>query len=509
MTNNYEKGITNEEIEELDTVIDSSDLITESGNSGNIEVDDSGVINIDDGFEDIGEYKPSLESANKANIKKIISENMAYIASRDDTVFAKKQRELEEEIEAYKKNLIINKGFTDEEASAAAEKRAEKRSIEETNTFKTEHPEIAIIKVDKKDADKIEISPEDQEKIHKANSIRFVEVEDVDLAHIKIKKLPSNTPLNIAQLNTCTLTRHSIPCINTMDMCTFAGTSTLTLVNLYFSENDTYKTRLIKQMDLAYEKFVSSTTKTKYTSLGGVAMSKEDFLNWFAFADLTAAIFAIYVASSTELLTTKFDCQNEHCVDKVEGKDERHRFDFTYKCKDIMHFDNIPEAFKDTYDAIIKYNNDRPAMTKYIEEHNNGHRYKSSITNNIYDIETPSCARALAFADFIKTDDDSHMSEIYFAIAINIAKIYLYCGEENGEPSYIEVSDPETIYRIVEDAIEPEFELYRRKLVSDKTYSYDASITYTCDKCGNTTTGPIDVPSLVFLKAQRMGSEIE
>lgn len=507
MTNNFEKGITNEDIEDLDTVIDSSDIAEPESDD---IVEDSGIVDIGDvDFEDIGEYKPSLESANKTNINKIITENLSYIASRDDSVFAKKQKALIEEIEAYKKNLIINKGFTDEEASAAAEKRAEKRSIEETNEYKTANPEVAIIKVDKKDSGKLEIAPEDQPKVHKATSIRLVEVEDVDLAHIKIKKNPTKMPINIAKMNTCTLTRYTIPCINTIDMCTFAGTSTYNLVSLYFSENDSYKSRLTKQMDLAYEKFVSSATKEKYTATGALAMTKEDFLNWFAFEDLTAAIFAIYVASSTEMITTKFECRNETCVDINEGKEEPHKFDYSYNCKDILSFANVPENFKAIYEGILEHKNDFEAMTKLKDENDKGHRYKSSITNNIYDVETPSCARALAFVDYLNNDDDSNMSAVYFAIAIHIAKMYLYCGEEDGEAAYMEVSDPETIYNIVADAIEPEFELYRKKLIADKSYNYDTSITYTCDKCGNTVTNPVDVASLVFLKAQRMGSEIE
>jgi hypothetical protein len=241
-------------------------------------------------------------------------------------------------------------------------------------------------------------------------------------------------------------------------------------------------------------------------------MTKEDFLNWFAFADLTAAMYAIYVASSTEMITSRFDCQNETCTDIDEKTKEtkRHSFDYTYNCKHILSFDKIADNFKKIYDGINEFNNNFDKMSAFRDEINVGHRYKSSITNNIYDIETPSCARALAYADFIKENDDNQLSDVYFGIAVHIAKIYLYCGDdEEGDPTYAVVTDPETIYNIVSDAIEPEFDLYTKKLVANKSYSYDTSITYKCDKCGNEVTNPVDMPSLVFLKAQRMGSEIE
>ena len=511
MVNEFDKGITFEDLDGVDDVVEASD-ITEDTKKDDAEVSDSGIIDLSSmDFEDAGTYKPSLESADKAKIKEIVSQNLSYIASKDDSVFARKQKEIIKEIEEYKKNLIINKGFTDEEASAAAEKRAEKLSVEATNDYKTENPEIAIIKVNKTEADKLEIDPEDKPKVHKASAIRLIEVEDADLKHIKIKKHPSNVPVRISKLNTCALTRHTIPCVNTVDMCTFAGTSTMHMVNLYFSDDDSYKTRLAKQMDLAYEKFVSSTTKEKYTESGTIALTKQDFLNWFAFADLTAAMFAIYVASSTEMNTSHFECQNENCTDIVDGKPERHGFDYTYNCKEIMSFNNVSEKFKPVYDAILANNGNFDGMAKAQDKYNVGHRYKSSITHNIYDIETPSCARALAFADCIPNteDDDNQLSEVYFGIAIHIAKIYLYLGEEDGEPIYTEVTEPQDIYEIVSDAIEPEFNLYTRKLIPDKSYTYNTSITYKCDKCGNEVTNNVDMASLVFLKAQRMGSEIE
>ena len=513
MANEFEKNITNDEISDIDSIAESSGLITKetSDTKETATFEDSGIIDLNaTDFENIGTYKPSSESADKKRINNIINENLSYIASKDNSVFAKKRQAIIDEIEDYKKNLIINKGFTDEEATAAAEKRAEKRSIEEVNEYKTNNPEVAIIKVNKTESDKLEIAPEDQPKVHKASAIRLVEVEDEDLKYIKVKKQPSNIPINIAKLNTCTLTRYAVPCINTVDMCTFAGTSTYNLVNLYFSNDDSYKARISKQMDLAYDKFVSSTTKEKYTDAGALAMTKEDFLNWFAFADLNAAMYAIYVASSTEMITSRFDCQNETCtdIDEKTGETKRHSFDFTYNCKDIMSFDNISDQFKPILEGIRSYNNDYNKMSKFRDEKNIGYRYKSSITKNIYEIETPSCAKALSFADYVK-DDDNQLSDVYFGIAVHIAKIYLYCGDEDGEPTYIEVTDPETIYNIVSDAIEPEFDLYTKKLVANKSYSYDTSLKYKCDKCGNEVDSSIDMASLVFLKAQRMGSEIE
>ena len=512
----FDKGISIEDLEGIDDIVESSEIMDETTadestteeTDNELNVRDSGVIDLNSAdFEDIGTYKPVMQNGDTKKISDIISQNLSYIANKDSGTFAKKRKAMEEEIEAYKKDLIVNKGFTYEEATAAAEKRAAKRSIEEVNEYKTNNPEVAIIKVNKTDSDKIEIAPEDRAKVHKASAIRLIEVEDAELKHIRIKSHPSNSPISMARLNTCNLTRYTVPCINTVDMCTFDGTSTYALVNLYFGEDDDYKTRLTKQMDLVYDKFVSSTTKTKYTEAGALAMTKEDFLNWFAFADITAAMYAIYVASSTEIVTSPFECQNELCKDDDKGKQVPHKYDFTYNCKDIMKFDNIEGEFKEIYNGILQCKNDDVAMAALRNEKHECHRYKSSVTNNIYDIQTPSCARALEFTKFVNSENQ--LSDVYFGIAIHIAKIYLYCGEEEGEPVYAMIDSPEDIFHIVEEAIEPEFNLYTQKLVRDKTYSYETTLRHVCDKCGTETLSPLDVSALVFLKAQRMGSAIE
>ena len=149
MINEIDKGITFEDLDGVDDVVEASNIEEKKvPNSSPVEEDDNGVLDLSSmDFEDAGTYKPSLESADRSKINKIIADNMSYIASRDDSVFAKQKKAILKEIEDYKKNLIINKGFTEEEAAAAAEKRAEKLSNEATIAYKTNNPEVAIIKV--------------------------------------------------------------------------------------------------------------------------------------------------------------------------------------------------------------------------------------------------------------------------------------------------------------------------------------------------------------------------
>lgn len=506
----FDKKIDNSEIEDIDSIIDSSEEKTDVSDSENTET--MGVIDISSiDNDDLDEYVPtSVQSYADSKINSIVSEKLKYMATSDSGYFAEKRKQIIAEVEAYKKNLIISKGFTDEEAEAAANKRAEKIATEADYAYKQEHPETAVIRVSKNEADKVVIDPEDQQKVHRASSIKLIEVEDRALKHIKIKKRDTKTPFNVAQLSTCVLAKQSVPCINTGDICTFTGTSSYSLVSLFFDENESNYQKLSKQIALAYEKFISSTTKTKFTVNGELAMTQEDFANWLSYPDLAAALYAIYVASSTEMLTSPFECQNETCFDidpKEPKKKSKHSYKYTYNCKELMDFTEIPEQFQKVLDGIKKREGDAQEMLKFQSTINEGHRYQSTITKNIYDIEVPSCARALEFQRFIKNDD--RLSETFANIAMYISGIYVYIGEEDGEPVYSEITDSEEIYQVVSNAIEPEFQLYYKKLIPDKAYIYSFKITTKCDKCGHEHTMPVDVASLVFLKAQGMEAEIE
>ena len=497
--------INESDVSDLDSILPESQEPTTTEEKPS----DDGVIDLSsiDDVED--EYVPTnVASPDATRLDSLISEKLSYIASKDTGHFAEERKRILNEVTEYKKDLIINRGFTPEEAEKAAMHRAENIATETATTYATEHPEIAVIKVNKTDSDKLDIAEEDKAKVRKSSVIRLVEVEDKELAHLTIKKATDYSPINIAQLNTCVLAKQSVPCINTGDVLTFTGTSSYNLVSLFFEEDDTNYQRLSKQIAICYEKFVSSTTKTKFTSTGEVAMTQEDFANWLTYPDLAAALYAIYVASSTEMLTSPFECPNCKDPDKDHpGKMIKHPYNFTYNCKELIDYSEISDDYKRILDGIRQREGDRDAMLAFSEENNKGHRYKSPITKNIYDIQVPSCARALAFTAFI--DDSSRLSETYANIGMYIHTAYIYSGEENGTPVYTEVTDYKTIYDIVANAIEPEFQFYYKKLIDNKAYIYSFKLTHKCDKCGHETSGPIDVASLIFHKAQGMEAEIE
>lgn len=520
--------ITNEDTVGLDEIIETSGIVKneEAPAEASGFVDLASIMGDEDSAEDDGsDYQPvninqapkiSTEAAH-AKYNDIINSKLKYLSEMDTGKFGQTKEKILSEIDAYKKNLITKRGFTPEEAEEAALNRINKIADEESSKFEKENPKAVVIQVAKGDADKIEFDPADKIKVHKSQSIRLVEVEDEELKHINIKKSTKKTPFNQINLNTCTLAKYSIPCINTGDLCTFAGTSSYSLVQLFYDETETTAQKMMKQIALVYDKFISSTTKTKYNAVGDLIMTQEEFANWFNFADLSAALYAIYVASSTEMLTSPFECINDACLDvDDEGKSTKHVYNYTYNVKELADFSSLNneenKIYKTIYEQINKNANDVTAMKEMQEALINGHRYKSSVTNNIYDIQSPSCARALEFQKLVKPGNDqpAQMSQFYANIAMYMNCAYVYCGEENGEPVYMEpIEDPKALYEMVENAIEPEFQLFYKKLVIDKSYIYEYKIKTKCDKCGTVDERPVDVSYLIFQKAQGTEAEIE
>ena len=121
---------------------------------------------------------------------------------------------------------------------------------------------------------------------------------------------------------------------------------------------------------------------------------------------------------------------------------------------------------------------------------------------------SPSCARALEFQKLIVPDNQ--MSPMYANIAMYMTAAYAYCGDEDGEPTYLDpIPEPQELYDMVANAIEPEFQLYYKKLIDNKSFIYEFKIKTVCDKCGNVDERPIDVAYLIFQKAQGTEAEIE
>ena len=428
--------------------------------------------------------------------QKIIENQMKDIKIDNPEEFSNRSNVLISEIAAYRKSLMIKDGFTAEEADMAARNRMRNKASEINNKYLEDHPNLAIVKIDKSQADSVEFTDEERAKLSAAKAIRLVEVRDESLKTIPIKKADDKYRYDIIHRATCNVSKYDLPMINTFDNCSFAGSQTIQLVNAVFDENDNEYAKVKKQISLAYDRFLGSTTKDKYDAEGNIIMSEEDFANWFAYADLESAIYSIYVASSTETITSPFKCEEE-----AESMPE---FNFTYNTKSLISYEDMDDNFKKDLEDIRANANDRTVMEKEKSERRVTKRFKSTFTNNIYDISTASCARALGVLRYINPKD--RVLNYIAPFAMLTEKVYVY-DESDGQYVELDHSDPREMIKFYRDLVERELLLLTKEM-NPLIYMPKFRLITKCPRCGHEETRYFGVDSLVFLKVQSTEEEI-
>lgn len=441
-------------------------------------------------------YQKQQESLDQS-YQKIIESQMKDVKDGNLDEFNNRSAALISEVAAYRKNLMIRDGFTAEEADTAARNRMRNKATEINNKYLEDHPNLAIVKIDKTQSDSVEFTPEERAKMSAAKAIRLVEVRDEALKTIPIKKADDKYRYDIIHRATCNVSKYELPMINTFDNCSFSGSQTVQLVNAVYDENDNEYAKVKKQIALAYDRFMGSTTKDKYDAEGNIIMSEEDFANWFAYADLESAIYAIYVASSTETITSPFKCSEE-----AESVPE---FNYTYSTKNLISYEDMDDAFKKDLADIKGNANDRLTMEKEKSDRRCTKRFKSTFTNNIYDISTASCARALGVLRYINPKD--RILNYIAPFAMLTERVYVY-DESDGQYVVLDHEDPREMIKFFRDLVERELVLLTKEM-NPLIYMPKFKLTTTCPRCGHVEDRYFGVDSLVFLKVQSTEEEIQ
>ena len=458
--------------------------------------------------------------------RSIIAEKLEKVKDIDSKEYDARVEKLANDIKNYKMDLIKKNGFTAEEADEAAKSRATRVAVESANQFFEANPQLAIVRVDKTNTDKLNFTEEEKQKIVKVPTIRLVEVEDKSLSTLKLKKVDEKIPLHtIIQRHTCNISKYNIPLLNTFDYAYFSGATTIQMLNLMVDPNDEIDplTMTNNKISLAYDRFLGSTTREKFGPDGSTIMSIEDFSNWLKFEDLDTAIYAIYVASSTEMIDTVFGCRTEQCVRaaREEAHNENPRrdmreimrnvtsreFNNTFNCKQAIAYPDIPEKFQKDMDDILGNNDRHDTMLELQSERRGSIRYKSNWTNNVYELELPSCAKMVNILTYTANADET--DQYMATLAAYIKNIYVYAeDDENGDPVYyppIEGNNVEEVIDIIKNLTDTENTLLLQRM-QNISYRPQFRIKTKCTHCGNEAEFTFNIAEMVFLKAR--GTEV-
>lgn len=433
--------------------------------------------------------------------QEIIVKQLRNLKNDNKAHFDNVSEKLVAEISAYRHDLIVNEGLTPEEADKAARKRAFHSAKEEYQRYYTEHPEVAVIEVPKGDGDKIVLSKSQQEKLDKSKRIHMIEVEEQKLGVLKLKEADRKDIARILHKNTCSISNYSLPFYNTRDYLTFKGANILRLNNAT-QGRETLLSFTIKQAQLLYDCFMESTTRSKYDAEGNVIMSYEDFIKWYKYEDLDIGLYTVYVASSTEMITSNFTCREDNCIATLppDKRNQGREYPATYNSKSIIKFDDAEENEKEVIDKILANKDSLSGMQKFQEGELTQWRMESSYTKNIYEFAIPSISDAIVTYENSVVDADSE-DGLILSYAMWTRAIYAYVGEENGESCYVKIEDIDDIVTFYLNIIETERALINSNL-SDKLYKPEFKLTTRCPHCGHERTMDISIRDLVFLRAR-------
>ena len=398
--------------------------------------------------------------------------------------------------ETIAKDLIINMGFTPEEANTAANNQIRKKIADEYAATKNESAAVGVVTIDKSaDPNGLGLTQEEHQKLEKVKRLRLVVVEDVDLAHIKIERPNEEHKADYVRSIEGSLSKYSVPMPMLGDFMSFKGAQMVQMVNIVNYEDARIDEIINTKASLIYEKLIGGAIMQKYDSNGKIIMSYNEFANKFPYQDIDMALYGILCASSMEENSTSLTCTS--CS---------HQWMQNYNLKSLLKLDAITPAFKERVDDVLNYKSNDIELRKLYEKMRKASRFKSPFSNNIYDLSYPSVARATNLLKRINSDDT--VMTYLSAIALYISRILVY---NEAKDSYVEITAEETplMLETMKTIMNEDINMLAKQIRDDLYYVPQFVIKSTCPSCGKTSEIPVNVEHLIFLTARDSMVEID
>lgn len=421
-----------------------------------------------------------------------------------------------DERKSYVKELITKYGMSINEAEEAASKKfdnitTDKPEDNETESLSRNDEKTVIVKVPESASEKIEFSDEEREKLRVANSIKLIEIKNENLETIKFTKYKRKDKINIIKDLDKSISRYSSPMPALGEFFTFKGAQTITLLTNVIDENDSMSEALNKKAALLYDKFIGGTTISKTDEDGNIVMSFNEFANMYRYNDVDMGLYTIFVASSREEIETVLGCT--FCK-----KDFKHK----YNIKSLLKGDTFPDKYKEKMDNIISHHSNTDYIKELVSESTKTKRLKSTFTENVIDISSPSLSKAMKIFQYIDEKDQVMVYNANLILYIDMIAVkkgdeYIPFGydeeiekelEENPSSSskYQDYNPIAELFEIIQELPQYELDLIA-KAVSEFQFDTEFELKSKCSNCGRTLTNSLSITNMVFLTAQ--GSTVQ
>lgn len=465
---------------------------------------DSGMI-VDDDI-DMDQFKKEQEAhaakaAEEYEKKKVqfnitMNDVKATMPSITGDELDKKSIEMMGNLKKYRTNLIVNEGMTPEEADEATRNRMKHLGTKINNEWIDQHPHTGVITVNKEDADKLELTQEEHDKLVTTKSIKLVCIENKELESLKVIDAPAVTKdkLQYIRKSNNAGARYSIPLPAFGDYVTFHGATARALMQEGIDkQNESALQALERKAQFVYDHLIGSSLMSKYNENGVTILTFDDFCDRFPWFDLDLAIYAIYVASSPETYSGGITCS--FC---------KEQFDYDFHADKMLITDDFPDSIKKSIDDILKNVSDKEGMQKIHDDNMAARLMKSPKTKNVYSLQSPSINKARSVFKYKSTETEDDFNTIVNMLIIR--EMWIWIPEEQ---SYVHINPDEQdlMFELTKDMNEYDFRLIT-KFLAEYLYVPRFGAKTKCPNCGNDLVLDTSIDELVFLLAQDITAEI-
>lgn len=394
----------------------------------------------------------------------------------------------------YRKKLMLQ--MPEDEATAAAQMKMKKIGDEYNIRYLRDHPQNLTIMVNKQDAEQLEFTQEEREKMAKTKLIKLEIVESKNLNRMKVKKIDKKTrKMDVIQHIPTHLSHYSVPLPLADDYCKFKGSQMFQLVQAVNYDDSTLYESTNMKASLIYDQLISGINVYHTDPKTGKILPYKDFLSKFAFHDLDMALYGILVASSMEEVDAEEVC--EDC-----GR----RFQYKYNVKTLLTTKGLSDKIKERMDEILEHKADPEGLKAMHEKNSETHIVESPITHNRYYLNPPSIARALEIFRRIANADG--VIVYLTTIALFFDKVYMY---DSIEDDYLLIEEEEVaeVFDFLQKLPQEELDLLSKYTAQEFFYKPQFEIRATCPHCGSELVKEIKIENMIFRRARDSSTQTQ
>lgn len=389
-------------------------------------------------------------------------------------------------------NPEFEKNATEEEKEKARKAReAKERAMtqeEKEEELEEQHNEAMVV-IEKMGEGYLKFTPEEKEKLEKAEVIRLNEIQKVDLSTIKTRKKKKFTPDKLISMTKEAYT-FSVPLPSSGYIASLRGLSTQELQNLWVEQDEDVIRRELNKWRILYNCI-------KTTSIGKLTF--DEFMKNTASTDFETLVFAALCATYPADDSIEITCVNQECGES---------YDFDYSLRSLIRAEKFDDDLKARIADIIEASSSTEDASRVHEESPVSSTESFILPESGYIVTTYMQSAQdlidISYRQLAEVDDPAYNQAAILTAAVRNVLV----PDPEDEGAYIEFEEPADIMKYIYNLRDKDLLILTKKIdevVSNKNIEY-GFMNVTCPHCGKyNKTLALNLTDILFHHSQRLG----